>query len=102
MKSVTWVLVAGGIWLSLELFILGPFSYMHMSDMADHHVPMHLSAALETFPGANWHRFLGAGTDRGSLGVMGPVDQILFRLFPGWFAVILLSILKNLCRKELK
>jgi hypothetical protein len=111
MKSVTWVLVAGGIWLSLELFILGPFSYMHMSDMADHHVPMHLSAALETFPGANWHRFLGAGTDRGSLGVMGPVDQILFRLFPGWFAVILLStgqiamavlFTYKLCRENLK
>lgn len=91
MKGVTWVLVAGGTWLALELFILGPYSYMHMSDMADHHVPMHLAAAMETFPGANWHRFLGAGTDRGSLGVMGPVDQIFFRLLPGWLAVILLS-----------
>jgi hypothetical protein len=91
LRGATGVLLVGGIWLAFELFVLGPFSYMHMSDMADHHVPMHLSAVMEVFPGSNWHRFLGAGTDRDSLGVMGPVDQILFRLLPGWLAVILLS-----------
>jgi len=90
-RAAVWLLTCGIAWLVLELYVLGPFSYITMSDMADHNLPMQLAAAIEPFPGANWFRFLAGGTDARSLGVIGPGDQLLFRAFPDWFATLLLG-----------
>lgn len=90
-RSAVWLLSCGIAWFVLELFALGPFSYVTMSDMADHNLPMQLAAATEPFASANWFRFLVGGTDVNSLGVINPGDQLLFRALPDWLATILVG-----------
>ena len=85
------VLALGLGWIALEFVALGPFSYLKMSDMADHQLTVLLASALEPWTFPDWFPYLAGGNDRRALGIVGPLEQILFDIFPGWIANLLLT-----------
>ena len=74
------------LWLSVQYFVLGPYSLVLFGDEGDSHLSGLLSQPhLDTqFP--LWAPFAAAGTDRLALGYSPPMLAVLFNIFPGWLA----------------
>ncbi|MBI4678147.1 MAG: hypothetical protein HY748_11245 [Elusimicrobia bacterium] len=91
-------LALASLWLCLEYFILGPFSYVQTLETGDSYIPRHLAVASGSFvPRTSlWLPWLACGTDRLSIDFsFFHASSLLFGLLPGWLAyqaVIVLQI----------
>ncbi len=77
------------LWLTLEYFGLGPFSYIHIHDLWDSWIPARLCLIQEFFQNgfSYWYPYAVCGIDRVPLELnIFQVDSLLFSFFPGWFA----------------
>ena len=104
------VLFAGLVWLTVEFFIVGPFSFFRIGENADAYIPGFLAYGAFLPEGAYWYPLMAAGTDRLALGFFGGLDTFLFWLLPGWLAAQLFVVAQFvlgggatylICRKHL-
>ncbi len=97
-KKKRWLLFGLiALWLSLEYFGLGPFSYTRIHDTGDSGIPRYLSMTQDFFAyGATyWVPNMGCGVDRLSNDMLYPhVIATLCGVFPGWVAYGLFIFLK--------
>jgi len=86
-------MVVGIVWISLEYFALGPFSYFRIHDNGNVIVPALLTQSAWSLAQPLWYPFAGGGADRLALGYFAGLDVLLFKLLPGWLAyqVLVLS-----------
>ena len=105
------VLFAGLIWLTVEFFIAGPFSFFRIGENADAYIPGFMAYGAFFAEGASWYPSMAAGTDRLALGFFGGLDTFLFWLLPGWLAAQIFVVAQFvlgggatylICRKHLK
>ena len=95
----TWaIFFLWALWLSLEYFCLGPFSYLRIHDWGDSTLPMRLGVIHEFLDNGfnHWSNIAVCGLDR--LGATGPFLQIelLFYLtLPAWLACGLITFLQR-------
>ncbi len=80
------VLFAGLVWLTVEFFIAGPFSFFRIGENADAYIPPFMAYGASFLEGAYWYPAMAGGTDRLALGFFGGLDTFLFWLLPGWLA----------------
>ncbi len=80
------VLFAGLVWLTVEFFIAGPFSFFRIGENADSFIPNFMAYGAFFADGAYWYPAMVGGTDRLALGFFGGLDTFLFWLLPGWLA----------------
>lgn len=73
------------LWLTLEYFGLGPFSYIHLHDLGDSWIPSKLCLTHDFFKNgfSYWYPYAACGIDRVPKFC---IDNLLFSYFPGWFA----------------
>ncbi len=81
--AIEWLLIGGIVWLSMDQFILGKFSWIRLIDNANIAVPSLMANALWGFDAPLWHVFSTAGNDRLALGYFGWFDAFLFQALPG-------------------
>ncbi|HAQ32826.1 MAG TPA: hypothetical protein DCP05_01835, partial [Rhodospirillaceae bacterium] len=105
------VLFAGLIWLTVEFFIAGPFSFFRIGENADAYIPPFMAYGASFLEGAYWYPSMAGGTDRLALGFFGGLDTFLFWLLPGWLAAQIFVVAQFvlgggatylICRKHLK
>ena len=85
------------LWLTLEYFGLGPFSYVRMHDWGDALFPMKMGSILEFSENgfSYWSSQAACGIDR--LAATGPlfrVDSLFYFTFPGWLALGLIAFIQ--------
>jgi hypothetical protein len=85
-------LVGGLLWLCIEYFVAGPFSYFTIGENADAYIPSFMAHAAFFTEGTYWYPFAAAGTDRLSLGNFGGLDTFLFWLLPDWLTAQLFIV----------
>lgn len=102
------------LWLTLEYFGLGPFSYFLVHDWGDSVLPMRLGLVREFFDNgfSYWTNTAACGLDRlASTGPFFQVDNLFLLTLPGWSACALVAFLQRflagyftyrLCRDYLK
>jgi len=102
------------IWLTLEYYALGPYSYVRIHDWGDSILPMWMGSAqaFSHYGFSHWSAQAASGFDQ--LSALGPLfrtDTLLFFISPGWLAVGLTALIQRfiagyftyrLCRDCLK
>ena len=86
------VLFAGFVWLTIEFFIAGHFSFFRIGENAAAYIPVFMAHGTSFLEGAYWYPSMAAGTDRLALGFFGGLDTFLFWLLPGWLAAQLFVV----------
>lgn len=90
--AIEWLLIVGVIWLSMDQFILGKYSWMRLIDNANQSVPSLMANGIWGFDSSLWHVFSTSGNDRLALGYFGWFDTALFQALPGWLALQLRTV----------
>ena len=97
-KTRRWLLFCLiALWLSLEYFGLGPFSYTRIHDTGDSGIPRYLALTQHFFAYGTsyWVPDMGCGVDRLSNDMLYPhVVTTLYGVFPGWIAYGVFVFLK--------
>jgi hypothetical protein len=86
------MLVLGLLWITLEYFALGPYSYFRIHDNGNITIPALLTQSASYFDHSLWYPFAGGGADRLALGLFSGLDLLLFKVLPGWLAYQILVI----------
>lgn len=108
------VFLIWALWLTLEYFALGPYSYVRIHDWGDSILPMWMGSAqgFREYGFSYWSTLAACGFDR--LTVLGPLfrtDTLLLFISPEWLAVGLVAFVQcfiagyftyRLCRDCLK
>jgi len=86
------------IWVSLEYFGAGPFSYIGIRDTSDSNLPLYLTFIRNylKYGMTYWNQYAVCGFDY--LATAGPnifhLNTLLFSIFPGWIAYQILVFLQ--------
>lgn len=75
------------LWVCLEYFALGPYSYFQISDTADFSIPRYVALSADVFKyGVTyWFPYMAGGVDRLAQDVSYVHGvEILFLVLPGW------------------
>lgn len=96
----TWfIFLLWTLWLTLEYFCLGPFSYVRLHDVGDCFLPMRLGLIQEYFQYgfSYWFPYAACGIDRLSLAGLNffQVDSLFFFTLPGWLAYGVVTFLQR-------
>ena len=86
------------LWLTLEYFGLGPFSYLRIHDWGDSIFPMRLGLIREFFESgfSYWTNIAACGFDRlAATGTFFQLDSLLFLTLPGWLSCGLVAFLQR-------
>ena len=86
------------LWLTLEYFGFGPFSYVHIHDWGDSLLPMRLGVIGEFFEHgfSHWSNLAICGFDRFiTTGPFFRLDSLLFLSLPGWLACGLVAFVQR-------
>jgi len=84
------------LWLTIEYFLLGPYSFVRDLDTGDHWVPRLIQVGKNFIDHGvtYWIPWMGSGVDRFSNDLLlNYPNQLFFTLLPGWIAYALIMIL---------
>jgi len=83
---ISWILIAGSVWLFAEFILFGKFSVNLAGDNTEIIVPGLMSSEFSGKLGQFWDNLSASGTDRKAFGFLGVIDVFLFTHLPGWLA----------------
>ena len=84
------------LWLTIEYFLLGPYSFVRDHDTGDHWVPRLIQVGKNFIDHGvtYWIPWMGSGVDRFSNDLLlNYPTQLLFTLLPGWIAYAIIMII---------
>ncbi len=92
--TVEWLLVFGAVWLSFDVFMLGPYGYVGSGEYGEMFVPSMLAHQPWWLAPPDWNVFTAAGFDRAASGWFGWLNVVAFAALPGWLAIQALTLVK--------
>ena len=87
------------LWLGLEYYGLGVFSFFKLENYGDSFLPryINLKQMLTNGTFGYWYPYGGSGVDRLSNDMLYSFEALLFSIFPGWVAYQIIVITKISC-----
>ena len=92
--TVEWLLIVGAVWLSFDIFLLGPYGYVGSGEYGEMFVPSMLAHQPWGLAPPDWNIFTAAGFDRAASGWFGWLNVAAFAALPGWLAIQVLTLVK--------
>jgi hypothetical protein len=94
LSKIEWLLLAGTVWLSFDIFFLGKYGYVGSGEYGEVFVPALIANKVWGFGAPYWNIFSTSGFDRLALGGFGWLNALTFAALPGWLAIYILTGVK--------
>ena len=94
LSKIEWLLLAGTVWFSFDIFILGKYGYVGSGEYGEVFVPALIANKVWGSGAPYWNVFSTSGFDRLALGGFGWLNALTFAALPGWLAIYILTGVK--------